>query len=172
MFPGSLTPVLTQLSLQSHRLLFSHASAEVTGEKTLERKIDSTGYQTYNHQVLSPTSVHEKKLAEVQNRDSSFSNLSSLNGLICQGFAYLFSTQSQLLMTMKKKPFENIVGKEENAGNQHFLLFLQCSLFYPEKKLPFGSPLICRLQMLWIWTGLKIFRLVKSSMVRDAKGWN
>ena len=21
---------------------------------------------------------------------------------------------------------ENIVGKEENAGNQHFLLFLQC----------------------------------------------
>ena len=135
MFPGFLTPVLTQLSLQSHRLLFSHASAEVTGEKTLERKIDSTGYQTYNHQVLSPTSVHEKKLAEVQNRDSSFINLLSLNELICQGFAYLFSTQSQLLMTMKKKPFENIVGKEENAGNQHFLLFLQCSLFYPEKKI-------------------------------------
>ena len=27
-----------------------------------------------------------------------------------------------------KKPFENIVGKGENAGNQHFLLFPQCSL--------------------------------------------
>ena len=25
--------------------------------------------------------------------------------------------------TMKKRPFENIVGKGENAGNQHFLLF-------------------------------------------------
>ena len=25
--------------------------------------------------------------------------------------------------TLGKKPFENIVGKAENAGNQHFLLF-------------------------------------------------
>ena len=25
----------------------------------------------------------------------------------------------------QKKPFENIVGKGENAGNQHFLLFPQ-----------------------------------------------
>ena len=24
---------------------------------------------------------------------------------------------------MKKKPFQNIVGKGENTGNQHFLLF-------------------------------------------------
>ena len=32
---------------------------------------------------------------------------------------------------LKKKPFENIVGKEENAGNQHFLLFLQCFLPFP-----------------------------------------
>ena len=28
-------------------------------------------------------------------------------------------------MTLTKKPFENIVGKGENAGNQHFLLFPQ-----------------------------------------------
>ena len=27
-----------------------------------------------------------------------------------------------------KKPFENIVGKGENAGNQHFLLFPPCFL--------------------------------------------
>ena len=26
------------------------------------------------------------------------------------------------------RPFENIMGKEENAGNQHFLLFPQCCL--------------------------------------------
>ena len=25
-----------------------------------------------------------------------------------------------------EKPFENMVGKGENAGNQHFLLFPQC----------------------------------------------
>ena len=29
---------------------------------------------------------------------------------------------------LEKKAFENIVGKEENAGNQHFLLFPQCFL--------------------------------------------
>ena len=28
-------------------------------------------------------------------------------------------------------PFENIVGKGENAGNQHFLLFPQCFLPCP-----------------------------------------
>ena len=51
-------------------------------------------------------------------------------------------------MTLKKEPFENNVGKEENAGNQHFLLFPQCFLSYPEEILQFGSHLICRLQML------------------------
>ena len=54
-FPGFLTPVLTQLSFQSHRLLFSHASAEVRGENTLERKFASTGDRTHNHHVMSPT---------------------------------------------------------------------------------------------------------------------
>ena len=47
-FPGFLTAVLTQLSFQSHRLLFSHASAEVSGENTPERQFAST-------QVMSPT---------------------------------------------------------------------------------------------------------------------
>ena len=31
-------------------------------------------------------------------------------------------------MTLGKKPLEKIVGKGENAGNQHFLLFPQCFL--------------------------------------------
>ena len=31
-FPGFLTPVLAQISFQSHQLLFSHASSEVRGE--------------------------------------------------------------------------------------------------------------------------------------------
>ena len=54
-FPGFLTPVLTLLFLQSHRLLFSHASAEVRGENTPERKVASTWDRTHNHQVMSPT---------------------------------------------------------------------------------------------------------------------
>ena len=33
-------------------------------------------------------------------------------------------------MTFREKPFENIVGKGENAGNQHFLLFPKCFLPY------------------------------------------
>ena len=39
---------------------------------------------------------------------------------------YLFTTQSQHLTTPIEKPFENIMGKGENAGNQNFLLFPQC----------------------------------------------
>ena len=54
-FLGFLTPVLTQLSFQSHRPLFSHASAEVRGENTPERKVASTGDRTHNHQVESLT---------------------------------------------------------------------------------------------------------------------
>ena len=34
----------------------------------------------------------------------------------------LFTTIFRLLMTLKEKALENIVGKGENAGYQHFLL--------------------------------------------------
>ena len=53
------------------------------------------------------------------------------------------------------KPLENIVGKGENAGYQHFLLFPQC--FLPIPKLPsvFNYILFCHLQMLSVWTSLK-----------------
>ena len=54
-FPGFLTPVLTQISFQSHRLLFSHVSAELRGENTPERIFDSKRSRTHNHQVMSPT---------------------------------------------------------------------------------------------------------------------
>ena len=36
------------------------------------------------------------------------------------------SAQFRVLTTLNKKPFENIVEKGENAGNQHFFLFPQC----------------------------------------------
>ena len=54
----------------------------------------------------------------------------------CLGMGQPFTTQSRLLTTLKKKPFANIVGKGENAGNQHFLLFPQF-FFTQRQKLLF-----------------------------------
>ena len=54
---------LHKFSFHSHRLLFTHASAEVRGENTPKRKFASTGSRTHNHQVMSPTrSPLRKKL--------------------------------------------------------------------------------------------------------------
>ena len=36
-----------------------------------------------------------------------------------------FIKPTRVLSTLRKERFENIVGKEENAGNQHFLSFQQ-----------------------------------------------
>ena len=52
-FPRILTPAPTHLSLQSHRLLLSDASAEVRGKNTPERKFASTWYQNHNRRVMS-----------------------------------------------------------------------------------------------------------------------
>ena len=56
-FPGFLTPVayIHNFSFHSHRLLLPHASAEVRGEITPERKFASTEDRIHNHQVMSPT---------------------------------------------------------------------------------------------------------------------
>ena len=58
-----------------------------------------------------------------------------------------FTKQSQILMTQGKKPFGNIVGKGENAGNQHFLLFPRF-LLYQGQIQPLEQTLISFLQML------------------------
>ena len=47
-----------------------------------------------------------------------------------------------------KAAFENIVGKGENAGSQHFLIFPQCFLLFQGQILPYQPSLICRLQIL------------------------
>ena len=61
-----------------------------------------------------------------------------------------------VLSILVKQPFENIVGKGENAGNQHFLLFLQCFLLYRGE----GGPALLR---------GKVFRLViQGSWARSA----
>ena len=40
--------------------------------------------------------------------------------------------KSQLLTTLEKKAFENLAGKGENAGNQHFLLFSKMFSTFPK----------------------------------------
>ena len=42
-------------------------------------------------------------------------------------------------MTLKMKLFEKIVGKGENAGNQHFLLFPHCFQPFPKQTSIFQS---------------------------------
>ena len=48
-FPDFLTPVLTQLFFPNPWTTFSHASAEVRGENTPEKKFTPTEDQTHNH---------------------------------------------------------------------------------------------------------------------------
>ena len=70
--------------------------------------------------------------------------------------------------TLKKKLFENILGKRENADVQHFFFFFFFFFLFPQlfchskNKFQFQSHLFCRLQMLSIWTGLQFCRWVKS----------
>ena len=47
----------------------------------------------------------------------------------------LLTTQSQLLRTLKKKTLENTVGKEENAGDQHFLSFPTVFSVLPQREI-------------------------------------
>ena len=54
-FLAFLQQYLHNFSFQSHGLLSSHASAEVRGKNTPERKVASTRDRTHNHQVMSPT---------------------------------------------------------------------------------------------------------------------
>ena len=65
------------------------------------------------------------------------------------------------------KAFETILGKGGNAGNQHCLLFPQCFLRFPKQNSIFESRLYFRLQILSIWTSLKICHLVKGKGIND-----
>ena len=64
-----------------------------------------------------------------------------------------------------KTLFENIVGKGEYAGNQHFPLFPQCFLAFP-KQISISEPyLFCCLHILSIWLiDWKVFNAVSNSI--------
>ena len=76
----------------------------------------------------------------------------------------LFTTQSRLLTTLRKEAFENILGKGENAGHQHFLLFPKCFPSSQKQISIFKSHLVCPLQKLSVWNRLRfvVWERVKS----------
>ena len=73
--------------------------------------------------------------------------------------------QFRVLTTLGKEPFENIVGKGENAGIQHFLLFSKCFLSYRRHITTFEQELNCGLQTLWIWKFLKFCHVAKGLII-------
>ena len=80
-------------------------------------------------------------------------------------FSYFFNSlphKTRLLTTLGEKPFEKIVGKGENAGNQHFLLFPQCFQ-------PFQTPKIIILSTL-ILSSANAFNLDQSKILSSRKG--
>ena len=64
--------------------------------------------------------------------------------------------------TLKKRAFVNILGKGENAGNQHFLLFSECLL--PDQRQKFSLELysIFLLQLLSVCQSQNFYRLAMS----------
>ena len=74
----------------------------------------------------------------------------------------LFTRQSRLLTTLRKRPFQNIERKGENAGNQHFLLFPQCFPPFPIINFKIQSFLVCQVQIQYFEFGTKICCMVKS----------
>ena len=65
-------------------------------------------------------------------------------------------------MTHGEKPFDNIVGKGENAGNQHFHLFPQCYLPFPKPILGFLVAFILLSSFSVVFYKSKICHLLKS----------
>ena len=76
---------------------------------------------------------------------------------------YLFTNLYRLFTILIKEAFENIMEKGGNAANHNFFSFSHdVFLPFPKQILIFQSHLFFRLQVLSIWTSLKICRMVKS----------
>ena len=123
-FPGFLTPVPIQLSFQGHLLLFSNASAEVRGENRPKRKFASTRSRTHNHQVMSLTH------SPLSHQGGTYLSCIKMHKLCGNGLTLYHTIPT--FNNLEKESFENILGKGENAGHQHFLLFPQC--FYSTRQ--------------------------------------
>ena len=66
-----------------------------------------------------------------------------------------------LFINLRIEPFESTLGKGENTGDKHFLLFPQHFLPFQKETAPFQAYQTFRLTMLSIWTRQKFCRLVQ-----------
>ena len=73
-------------------------------------------------------------------------------------------------MTLRKSFQNYCVGKGANAGNQHFLIFPQYLRPFSKQNSISGTHLICRLQMLSIWTSLNFWHVVQRTPLPN-KPW-
>ena len=92
---------------------------------------------TYGCPLLSVPEIHEYASCRLYMTDK-MSEIVVKHHTI----TYLFTTQSRLLTTLRKEAFENILGKGENAGNQHFLLFPEMFSTIPKTNFNFLSCII------------------------------
>ena len=94
------------------------------------------------------------------NQPQSTANLywikTRLSTLIFQYHSTLYQTIPTFHDRGEEAIWKHREKKGKNAGNQHFLLFRQCFLPFPKQISFFGLHLFCHLQMLGIWTSLKI----------------
>ena len=107
-FPGFLTPVLLQSSFKSHRL-FSHASAEVRGGNRPERNFVSTGSQTRNHKVMSPTRSplsHPGKALSNQRTFTISSQIMQLHARRCSTLSSIYTHCNTLTHCHTTTPFD------------------------------------------------------------------
>ena len=105
-FPGFLTPVLTQLFLPKPPFIFLTCFSRSERPKYAGQKV------CLNHVSNSQPPSHESD---------------TLN-TVQLGQGKWVNKKKPLLTILGKKPFQNLVGKGENAGNHNFLYLPQCFL--------------------------------------------
>ena len=98
-FPGFLTPVLTQLFFPKQPTTFSHASAEVRGQNTPERKVASTGDRTHDHQVIGSNTLTTEPPRRGKNSEAKGEIAHNRQFLL---FPQLFYSSGELSMIFSK----------------------------------------------------------------------
>ena len=98
---------------QSHRLLISHANAEVTGENTPERKFDLIGDRTHNHQIMSPTGSPLSQTGRARCFAYESSLKKAYNQVVLNTYHRLtLSSIYTRFNTLKKKSLQKHCGKK------------------------------------------------------------
>ena len=129
MFPGFRTPALTQLLFPKPLTTFPICFCRGERRKYAGKKV------CFNRVSNSrPQGLESDTLTTEPPRGSRSALCWTIKFWIC---LELLTTQSRLLTNQGKKPIDNIVGKGENAGNQHFLRFPQCFLNSSQSKVQF-----------------------------------